>query len=189
MRAILPLLLIAACSAPPPAEPQVLTLHSPAWLADAAAGWDRAAQPAVLHATGRAPAGKDREAASKQAEDAARAQLEPRLAEAVGQLQRVWREAHESQLEPAQLDALAADDAATRKLVLQSLAGARLKGQWVDDEAFWAWLELDTLTTLLPAFEAELTARLTPLARELTPADHAAFTAALTALVGEHGGQ
>lgn len=189
MRAILPLLLIAACSAPPPAAPQVLTLHSPAWLADAAAGWDPSAQPGVLHATGRAPAGKDREAASKQAEDAARAQFEPRLAEAVGQLQRVFRDEHGSQLEPAQLDALAPDDAVSRTLILKSLSGARLKGQWVDDEAFWAWLELDTLTTLLPAFEAELSARLAPLARELTPADHAAFAAALTAFVGEHGGK
>jgi hypothetical protein len=189
MRAMLPLLLIAACSAPPAAEPHVLTLHSPAWLADAAAGWDPAAQPGVLHATGRAPAGKDREAASKQAEDAARAQFEPRLREALDALRRVYHDAHEPQLEPAQLEALSADDAPARNVILAALAGARLKGQWVDDEAFWTWLELDTVATLLPAFESDLSARLAPLARELTPADHAAFVAALAACVGEHGGK
>jgi hypothetical protein len=186
----LPLLLLAACSAPPaPVQPRVVNLYAPAWVADATAGRDASAQAGSLLATGRAALAPDRAAVARAAESDARKQLQPGVEAAVGRLHSVFRARHEAELLPAQLDALAARDPAARELIAKVLAGARLRGQWSDDQALYAWLELDTRAVLLPAFEADLGARLQPLARELTPADHAAFAEALLALVAERGGR
>jgi len=80
-------------------EPHVLTLHSPAWLADAAAGWDPAAQPGVLHATGRAfPPAKDRRGASNAGRGSGPRAARAATGHAVGQLQRVSATSTASQL-------------------------------------------------------------------------------------------
>ena len=65
-------LLLAGCSTPEPAQPKVVRLFAPAWVADATAGWDAAAQPGVLLATGRAALQPDRAATARQAEEEAR---------------------------------------------------------------------------------------------------------------------
>jgi len=184
------LVLLAACAAPPPAAgPVLIELHAPAWVGNPTAGWDVALAPAVLHATGRAPLAGDRAAAAVAAETDARGRLAAALRPARARLSFAWRALHASDLAPAALDALAADDAAAQGVITTALAGARLKGQWADDEAFWVWLELDVGAQLLPAFEADLSARLAALARELTPADHAALVDELIRFVAERRGR
>lgn len=178
-------LLLWGCSAVEPEQPRVVRLFAPAWVGDAGAGWDPVAQPGVLFATGRAALQQDRAATARQAEDEARRQLEPRVRQALGRLHAAWGERHATRLDPAQLEALRADDEAARAVIASTLGGARLKGQWEDDQAFFAWLGLDTLAVLQPAFEADLSARLAPLARELTPADRGAFRQVLVDFVAE----
>jgi hypothetical protein len=190
-RPTLPLiLLLAACAVPPPAHgPAVVELHAPAWIADASSGWDAAAHPAVLRAAGRAPLGKDRDVAARQAEAVATGLLTARLVEAAAQLRRTYVDLHESQLSPAARDELTASDDAARAAIAQAISGAHLIGQWADDESFWAWLEVDAAATLLPAVQDELSAHLVPLARELTPADRQALSDELDAFVAGHHGR
>ena len=190
MRAVVPLLvlaLLAGCSSPEPQKPSVVRLFPPAWVSDADAGWDPVSQPGTLFATGRAALQADRAATSKRAEDDARKKLEPRVRQVLGRLQLVYTDLHKAELQPAQLEALRADDAAARQLLANLLAGARLKGQWEDEFDFFAWLGLDMPAVLQPAFEADLAVRLHALARELTDADREAFKLVIVSFAAERG--
>ena len=182
-------LALAACGSPPARGPEVLELRGPAWVADAAAGWDRQAEPLVLRATGRAPLAGDRQAAGLAAEAQARETIRAFVEEAVARLGARFRTRNASLLAPADAQALAADAPGDRDVAAAALAGVRLQGQWFDDETWFAWLALDTGEHLLPAYEAHLTARLAPLARELTPGDRQALREELAGLVAERQGR
>jgi hypothetical protein len=181
-------LLLAACGAPPSSGRSVVELRGPAWVGDPAAGWDARAEPLVVRATGRAALAGDRRAAELAAESAARDTLRAFLDEAVANLAATFSSRNAGVLSPADLQAVTSDAPARQTLALAALAGARLQGQWSDDEAFYAWLSLDTGEHLLPVFEADLSARLGAQARELTAGDRLALRSALAALVAERQG-
>lgn len=182
-------LALAACGAPPPADRPVLELRGPAWVADASAGWDPQADALVVRATGRAALAGDRRAAERAAESAARDTIRAFLEVAVERLVAAFVERNVDLLSPADQQAVAGEPQARQDLAATALAGVRLKGQWSDDEAFYAWLELDAGEHVLPRVEETLSGRLADLARELTPGDRRALRDELTAVVAERPGR
>jgi len=190
MRIVASCLVLALCACgAPPAGRSVLELRGPAWVADPAAGWDAQAEPFVVRATGRAPLAGGRHAAELAAESAARQDLRAFAEEAVAGLAATFRSRNAGLLSPADLQAVSGDAGARQALGDKALAGARLQGQWSDDESFFAWLALDTGDHLLPAFEEDLSARLASLARELTAGDRLALRSAMAGLVARHQGR
>jgi hypothetical protein len=170
---------LAACASGPP-DPKVMEMRAPGWVGDSAAGWDAVTEPLVLRATGRSPRAADAQA---RASKAATASLREALVEGVARLDAAYAERNADLFTPEALTALTADKAADQRVIEAAMTGARLKGEWADDEAFFVWMELDAGAHLLPAFESELGTRLAAHARELTAADRTALRDALAEVV------
>ncbi len=182
------LLLLAACAAPAAPGPVLLELRAPAWVGDAADGWDAAATPLVVRVVGSARAlPGDPVRAGRDAEAAANDALQRFARQALTSLQESALERLAPLLPAAQRAQLSPDPVEAQRLAAEAVAGARPLGQWADDQTHFAWLEMDAGERLLPAFEADLAVRLRELSRETSAADRAALREALArAIAAQH---
>ncbi len=175
----------AACAAGGSAGPVSVSVEAPEWVADAASGWDAAADPCLAFVTGRAPADRNASRAEDAARDAALGVVAAFAEATIARLDAAFRARAASVLEPEALAAALSDSGMRWQLVDAARGAARVQGKWSSDDSFHVWMRFDADAGLLAGYEKALAQRLALQSRELTPADHTQLRQALEQAVAE----
>jgi hypothetical protein len=174
-----------SCSSTSSAPRDAVLVSAPDWVTRASAGWDGAAEPCVVFATGFGRLSGDVARAEKTARDQAQQQLTVFVGQVLARLDAAFTERAAGVMTAADLAADVGDPGLHRSLVEGARDAARVNGKWQDDDNLYVWLRLDADAGLLQPYEKALSQRLAAQARELTDGDRERLRAALAAAVAE----